>query len=138
MTTILVIEDQAMIRANLLELLEEEGFNAVGFERGFTGMMWALKHIPDLIICDIMMPDMDGYNVLNELNHYPTMATVGFIFLSAKADKPSVREGMDLGADVYVTKPFKRTKLLEAINVCLEKQAAVNQALKLELPSDQI
>ena len=138
MTTILVIEDQAIIRANLLELLEEEGFNAVGFERGFTGMMWALKHIPDLIICDIMMPDMDGYNVLNELNHYPTMATVGFIFLSAKADKPSVREGMDLGADVYVTKPFKRTKLLEAINVCLEKQAAVNQALKLELPSDQI
>ena len=138
MTTILVIEDQAIIRANLLELLEEEGFNAVGFERGFTGMMWALKHVPDLIICDIMMPDMDGYNVLNELNHYPTMATVGFIFLSAKADKPSVREGMDLGADVYVTKPFKRTKLIEAINVCLEKQAAVNQALKLELPSDQI
>lgn len=138
MTTILVIEDQAMIRANLLELLEEEGFNAVGFERGFTGMMWALKHVPDLIICDIMMPDMDGYNVLNELNHYPTMATVGFIFLSAKADKPSVREGMDLGADVYLTKPFKRTELLKAINVCLEKQAAVNQALKLELPSDQI
>lgn len=101
-------------------------------------MMWALKHVPDLIICDIMMPDMDGYNVLNELNHYPTMATVGFIFLSAKADKPSVREGMDLGADVYLTKPFKRTELLKAINVCLEKQAAVNQALKLELPSDQI
>ena len=138
MTTILVIEDQASIRNNLLELLEEEGYNAVGFERGFTGMMWALKHVPDLIICDIMMPDMDGYNVLNELNHYPTTATVGFIFLSAKADKSSVREGMDLGADVYLTKPFKRTELLKAINVCLEKQVAVKEALKLEPISDEI
>ena len=138
MTTILVIEDQASIRTNLLELLEEEGYNAVGFERGFTGMMWALKHVPDLIICDIMMPDMDGYNVLNELNHYPATATVGFIFLSAKADKHSVREGMDLGADVYVTKPFKRTELLKAINFCLEKQVAVKQSLKLEPLSDEI
>lgn len=137
MTTILVIEDQASIRTNLLELLEEEGYNAVGFERGFTGMMWALKHAPDLIICDIMMPDMDGYNVLNELNHYPVTATVGFIFLSAKADKPSVREGMDLGADVYITKPFKRTELLKAINFCLEKQVAVKEALKLEPLSEE-
>jgi DNA-binding response OmpR family regulator len=136
MTTILVIEDQAPIRENLIELLQEEGFNAVGFERGFTGMMWALKHVPDLIICDIMMPDMDGYTVLSELNHYPATATVGFIFLSAKADKSSVREGMDLGADVYLTKPYRRTELLKAISVCLEKQAAIRQALKLKSISD--
>lgn len=132
MTTILVIEDQAPIRTNLLELLKEEGFNAVGFERGYAGMMWALNHLPDLVICDVMMPDMDGYNVLNELNHYPATATVGFIFLSAKADKNSVREGMDLGADIYLIKPFRRTDLLEAIAVCLEKQAAIRQALKLK------
>lgn len=138
MTTILVIEDQAPIRANLVELLEEEGFKAVGFERGFTGMMWALQHVPDVIICDIMMPEMDGYNVLSELNHYPATATVGFIFLTAKADKPSVREGMDLGADVYLTKPFRRTELLKAIDFCLEKQAALKQALKLGSISDEI
>lgn len=136
MTTILVIEDQAPIRTNLLELLEEEGFNVKGFERGFTGMMWALKHIPDIIICDVMMPGMDGYEVLSELNHYPATATVGFIFLSAKADKSSMREGMDLGADVYLTKPFKRTQLLKAIAVCLEKQATVRQALKIKSIAD--
>lgn len=136
MTTILVIEDQAPIRTNLVELLEEEGFNAVGFERGFTGMMWALKHVPDLIICDIMMPGMDGYEVLSELNHYPATATVGFIFLSAKADKSSVRQGMDLGADVYLTKPFRRTELLHAIDVCLEKQVTIKQALETKSISD--
>lgn len=131
MTTILVIEDQPSVLANILELLQEEGFNAIGFERGFTGMMWALEHIPDVIVCDIMMPGMDGYNVLSELNNYPDTATVGFIFLSAKADQFSKREGMELGADVYLTKPFRRNQLLKAIADCLEKQAAVKQALNL-------
>ncbi len=84
MTTILVIEDRAPLRTNILELLSEADFNAVGFERGYTGMMWALNNIPDVIICDIMMPDLDGYNVLSELNRHPSMATVGFIFLTAK------------------------------------------------------
>lgn len=129
MTTILVIEDQPSVLANILELLKEEGFNAVGFERGFTGMMWALEHLPDVIICDIMMPGMDGYNVLSELNNYPATATVGFIFLTAKADQSSKRQGMELGADVYLTKPFRRNQLLKAIADCLEKQAAVKQAL---------
>lgn len=131
MTTILVIEDQPSVLANLLELLREEGFNVVGFERGFTGMMWALEHVPDVIICDIMMPGMDGYNVLSELNNYPATAMVGFIFLTAKADQSSRREGMDLGADVYLTKPFRRTALLKAIADCLKKQAEVRQALNL-------
>lgn len=122
MKTILVIEDQAPLRANIIGILEEEGFNVVGFERGFTAMMWALKHAPDLIICDIMMPDMDGYSVLNELRNYPATATVPFIFLSAKADKSSIREGMKLGADDYLTKPFRPAQLLKAIAVRLEQQ----------------
>lgn len=126
MTTILVIEDQAPLRANIVETLKEEGYNAVGFERGFTAMMWALKHIPDLIICDIMMPDMDGYSVLNELRNYSATAKVPFIFLSAKADKSSIREGMELGADNYLTKPFRPTQLLRAIAVYLEQPAAPN------------
>lgn len=126
MTTILVIEDQAPLRANIVEILQEEGYDAIGFERGFTGMMWALKHIPDLIICDIMMPDMDGYSVLNELRNYPATATVPFIFLTAKADKASVREGIELGADEYLTKPFRPIQLLKAIAARLEQQAAPN------------
>ena len=131
MKTILVIEDEAPLRANLVELLEEEGFNAVSFERGFAAMMWAKKHVPDVIICDIMMPGMDGYAILSELNRHPSTATVGFIFLTAKADQDSVREGMDLGADVYLTKPFRPDQLLKAIANCLEKQATLKQALKL-------
>lgn len=132
MVTILVIEDRAPLRTNILELLSEADFNAVGFERGYTGMMWALNHIPDVIICDIMMPDLDGYNILSQLNRYPSMATVGFIFLTAKADRDSVREGMELGADVYLTKPFRPKQLLDAIATCLEKQSALQQALKIQ------
>lgn len=127
MTTILVIEDQAPLRANIVGILEEEGFNVVGFERGFTGMMWALKHAPDLIICDVMMPDMDGYSVLNELRNYPATATVPFIFLSAKADKTSVREGLNLGADDYLTKPFRPAQLLKAIATRLEQPTTEQQ-----------
>lgn len=127
MTTILVIEDQAPLRANIVGILEEEGFNVVGFERGFTGMMWALKHAPDLIICDIMMPDMNGYSVLNELRNYPATATVPFIFLSAKADKNSIREGLNLGADDYLTKPFRPAQLLKAIATRLEQPATEQQ-----------
>lgn len=122
MTTILVIEDQATIRANILELMVEEGFEAVGFEKGYTGMMWALKHFPDLIICDIMLPDMDGYSILSQLRNYPAMAKVPFIFLTAKADKSSVFQGMYLGADDYITKPFRRTELLEAIAFRLKQR----------------
>jgi DNA-binding response OmpR family regulator len=127
MKTIMVIEDQAPLRANIVGILEEEGYNAIGFERGFTGMMWALKHVPDLIICDIMMPDMDGYSVLNELRNYSATAKVPFIFLSAKADKSSVREGMELGADDYLTKPFRPAQLLKAITVRLEQQVVTGQ-----------
>jgi DNA-binding response OmpR family regulator len=123
----MVIEDQAPLRANIVGILEEEGYNAIGFERGFTGMMWALKHVPDLIICDIMMPDMDGYSVLNELRNYSATAKVPFIFLSAKADKSSVREGMELGADDYLTKPFRPAQLLKAIAVRLEQQVVTGQ-----------
>lgn len=131
MTTILVIEDRAPLRTNILELLSEADFDAVGFERGFTGMMWGLNNIPDVIICDIMMPDLDGYNILSELNRHPSMATVGFIFLTAKANRDSITEGMELGADVYLTKPFRPKQLLEEIASCLAKQTSLQQALKV-------
>ncbi len=120
MTKILVIEDQEIVRANILEFLTEEGYNAVGFDRGFPAMMWAFKNVPDLIICDIAMPEMDGYSVLSQLRQSSAMKKVPFIFLTAKADKSSIYEGMCLGADDYVTKPFRPAKLLELIEYRLK------------------
>lgn len=120
MKKILVIEDQEIVRANILEFLKEEGFNAVGFDRGFAAMMWAFKNVPDLVICDIAMPEMDGYSVLSQLRQSSAMKKVPFIFLTAKADKSSIYEGMCLGADDYFTKPFRPAKLLEAIKYRLK------------------
>lgn len=120
MTNILVIEDQERVRANILEFLKEEGFDAVGFDTGFTALTWAFKNVPDLIICDIAMPGMDGYSVLSQLRQSSAMQKVPFIFLTAKADKSSIYEGMCLGADDYFTKPFRPAKLLEAIDYRLK------------------
>lgn len=130
MTTILVIEDQELVRANLIDFLEEEGFDAVGFNKGSTGMIWALKNVPDLIICDIAMPEMDGYSVLSQLRQHPAMEKVPFIFLTAKADKSSMYEGMCLGADDYFTKPFRPAKLLEAIEYRLRMAQLQTMAIK--------
>ncbi len=125
MKRILVIEDEESVRESLLDLLMAEDFETQGAENGVIGINLALKEIPDLIICDIMMPEVDGYEVLNTLRKNPLTATTPFIFLSAKADKADFRQGMQLGADDYLTKPFTRADLLEAIETRLAKQAAV-------------
>jgi len=126
-TRILVIEDQAKIREDVLELLEMEGFEVCGAHNGQIGAQLAREHQPDLIICDIMMPGMDGYTVLMSLQHTPDTATIPFIFLTGRADRESQRQGMELGADDYVTKPFTRAELLAAITTRLHKQAAVER-----------
>ena len=123
MAKILVIEDEFPIRANILEILEAEGFNAAGAEDGRIGARLARELAPDLIICDIMMPEMDGYGVLAEVRHDRATATVPFIFLTAKGERADMRHGMNLGADDYITKPFTRDELLRAIAARLEKQA---------------
>lgn len=132
MKKILVIEDEPSVRANILELLEAEDFEAVGAENGFMGAMWAQEYLPDLIICDVMMPEVDGYEVLSALRQVPTTAAIPFIFLTAMVDKADIRQGMDLGADDYLTKPFTRAELLGAIASRFNKQKAVMQQYQTE------
>ena len=110
---------------NILDLLEAEGFDGVGAENGHVGITWAWDCKPDLIICDVMMPELDGYDVLKLLRKEPATATIPFIFLTAKADKDDFRQGMQLGADDYLTKPFTSADLLGAISVRLERKAAI-------------
>jgi two-component system alkaline phosphatase synthesis response regulator PhoP len=127
MKKILVIEDENPVLTNVLEILNSGGFYAIGAENGRMGVQLAKENIPDLILCDIMMPLLDGYEVLSELRSEPTTATIPFIFLTAKADKTDVRQGMNLGADDYLVKPFRRKELLEAVTSRLAKHAALMQ-----------
>ncbi|WP_234488619.1 bifunctional diguanylate cyclase/phosphodiesterase [Oxynema sp. CENA135] len=127
MKTILVIEDEEFVRANILEILDSMNFETLGAENGKIGVELAQQHLPDLILCDIKMPELDGYGVLTELRQDPTTATIPFIFLTAKAEVADLRQGMNLGADDYLTKPFRRAELLSAVSVRLEKQAAMQQ-----------
>jgi two-component system alkaline phosphatase synthesis response regulator PhoP len=127
MKKILVIEDEAPVLTNIIEILESGGFNAIGAENGEKGVQVATQQIPDLIICDVMMPVLDGYGVLEKLRSQPLTEIIPFIFLTAKADKRDLRQGMNLGADDYLSKPFRRKELLEAVNTRLEKQAAIMQ-----------
>jgi signal transduction histidine kinase len=125
MKKILVIEDEHIVRSNLMELLEVEDFEVIGAENGRAGLRMAREHLPNLIISDVMMPELDGYGVLEELQKDPILSTIPFIFLTAKAERTSLRQGMDLGADDYLTKPFTRDDLLKAIEVRLAKQDRV-------------
>lgn len=125
MKTILVIEDEKAVLTNILEILEGGGFKGIGADNGVVGVQLAKQHLPDLILCDIMMPGLDGHGVLTQLREEPLTGTIPFIFLTAKAEHSDLRQGMNLGADDYITKPFRRKELLEAINIRLAKQAAV-------------
>lgn len=132
MSKILVIEDEDAIRNNILELLEAENFEAIGAENGYTGIRMAQESYPDLIICDILMPDIDGYTVLTELRQDPATEIIPFIFLTAKTDRDDLRLGMELGADDYITKPCTPTELLSAIAIRLAKHNAYIKQYALE------
>ncbi len=119
--TILIIEDNFEVRENTKEILELSNYNVHAAENGKEGVKLAKQHLPDLIICDIMMPELDGYGVLHMLNKDIQTATIPFIFLTAKADKSEIRKGMSLGADDYLTKPFDDTELLDSIDTRLRK-----------------
>ncbi len=127
MKKILVIEDEQVIRENILKLLKAEGFDVTGASNGAQGLSAAVSNLPDVIICDVMMPELDGYGVLAALRSHPVTATVPFVFLTGKADRSQVRQGMELGADDYLTKPFSKAELVGAISSRLKKQAALAQ-----------
>lgn len=130
MKKILIIEDDTAIHQAIVDILENADFKAFSAFNGKAGIQLAKEVIPDLIICDIMMPGVDGYNVLKELSEESSTATIPFIFLSAMAEKQNIRQGMELGADDYLTKPFKIDELLNAVEIRFKKQEMLNQKLK--------
>ncbi len=123
MTKILVIEDELFVRENIVELLEAEDFEVFSTDNGILGILWAQENMPDLVICDVMMPEINGHDILIEMRELPETALTPFIFLTAMSDKGDIRQGMELGADDYLTKPFTREELLGAIDSRLIKQA---------------
>jgi YesN/AraC family two-component response regulator len=127
MTKVLVIEDETQTRDIFLDSLEAEGFEAIGAKNGLVGVQKVLENFPDLVLCDIMMPELDGYGVLSTLRQNPATAMIPFIFLTAKATKAELRQGMNLGADDYLTKPSTVEELLAAIATRLQKQAGIKE-----------
>jgi len=123
MKTILLIEDNAFIRENTSEILDLAGYNVLSAPNGKAGVELALEHAPDLVICDIMMPVLDGYGVLHMLQRNKEMKDIPFIFLTAKTERSDYRRGMEMGADDYIMKPFEATELLHAIESRLKKAA---------------
>ena len=115
MKTILLIEDNDLIRESTAEILELAGYHVVTAANGKLGVEQARQQRPDLVICDIMMPVLDGYGVLGIFNEDPQLAGIPFIFLTAKTERVDQRRGMELGADDYLTKPFEESELLSAI-----------------------
>lgn len=123
MKRILLIEDDTALRENTAELLALENYIVYTAPNGKIGIEKAKKELPDLIICDIMMPKVDGYGVLEAVSLEPTTTRIPFVFLSAKTEHKEIRKGMDLGADDYLTKPFEEFELLSAIESRLAKAA---------------
>ena len=124
---ILVIEDHAPMRRNLVKLLQLEGFEALAAENGRQGLDLARAELPDLILCDVMMPGMDGYAVLQALRAEKATATTPFIFLTARGEKFDHRVGMNLGADDYLTKPADQEDLLAAIRTRLGRKRVLEE-----------
>ena len=123
MSKILVIEDEAHTRDMFRDCLEAEGFQTLGAEDGLAGIAQARQHLPDLVLCDVIMPKLDGYAVLSRLRQVTTTATIPFIFITAKTEKANRRQGMSLGADDYITKPSTAEELLEAVSARIARCA---------------
>lgn len=132
MKKIVLIEDNLEIRESTQEILELADFEVHVAENGKVGVDLVKEVLPDLVLCDIMMPELDGYGVIKILGKNPETSKIPFIFLSAKSDKSDLRKGMNLGADDYITKPFEESDLLESIETRLQKL----EKLKSEIPNN--
>ena len=133
MKQILLIEDNKAVRENTAELLELANYKMLVAANGKIGVDLALKHKPDLIICDIMMPDLDGYGVLHLLSRKEETSTIPFIFLTAKTEQTELRKGMEMGADDFITKPFDDVELLKVIEVRLKKAETLKDQLSKDI-----
>lgn len=127
MATILLIEDNAEVRENTAEILELANYKVLTAPDGKVGVQLAEEHQPDLIVCDLAMPVLDGYGVLHMLNKKDAVRHIPFIFLTAKTERADIRKGMDMGADDYITKPFNPTELLNSVESRLKKAASIRE-----------
>lgn len=135
MNTVLLIEDNNDIRENMGEILELARYNVILAENGKVGAALAIEHIPDIIVCDIMMPELDGYGVIHLLQKHEATRDIPFIFLTAKTERSEIRRGMELGADDYITKPFEGAELLNAIEMRLAKADRFQKKKRPESPT---
>ncbi|MEJ5995050.1 response regulator [Pedobacter sp. Du54] len=126
MRKVLIIEDSDDIREGIVEMLDMAGYETFAAKNGKLGVDLAIKTIPDIILCDIMMPELDGYGVLYLLQKNQQTASIPFIFMTAKAERADMRKGMEMGADDYLTKPFDDVELFNAIESRLKKKAKPN------------
>ena len=133
MVHILVIEDEKTIRENIVEILSLNDYDVNSAENGLIGIQSAQAQIPDLILCDIMMDGMDGYEVLENIRRAPQTALIPFIFLTAKSDRTSMRYGMELGADDYISKPFTTDELLSAVQTRITRFTDVEENANVQL-----
>ncbi len=133
MTKILVIDDEADIRDEVIDWLEFEGYTVTGAANGRLGLEEIYRDPPDLIVSDITMPEMDGYELLLEVRLNPRFIQIPFIFLTAVSDRDSVRKGMNLGADDFVTKPFTHSELLNSIRTRLEKKSIQDKQIQAQI-----
>ncbi|ATL45838.1 transcriptional regulator [Chitinophaga caeni] len=129
MATILVVDDHTDIRENIAEILSLAGYDTIEAENGKKAVELARGSKPDLIVCDIMMPELDGYGVLHLLRKIPETEHIPFIFLTAKTERGDLRKGMEMGADDFITKPFEDVELLAAVETRLKKQSMLEQKL---------
>jgi DNA-binding NarL/FixJ family response regulator len=133
MNRILIIEDQPQMRNKLAMILEREHFNVATAPNGLIGLDLARNDPPDLVVCDIMMPELDGYQVLEALRADKATATIPFIFLTAKGERVDQRTGMSIGADDYLTKPVLKDDLLDSIHARLRRRQHEETRLREKL-----
>lgn len=127
MKKILVIDDDKLLRNTVVEVLRDEGYDLVSAENGMLGLKAAMEHLPDLIVSDIMMPVMDGKELLVEIRKNPSLRMIPFIMTTALAERENLRSGMSLGADDYLVKPFNKEELLDAVKIRLEKSEIIRE-----------
>ncbi len=130
MKSVLIIEDEPHMRQNIARLLKLVGYSVLEAANGRIGVEMACANAPDIILCDVSMPDMDGFSALSHIRSTPSLNTVPFIFLTARGDARDVRAGMNLGADDYLPKPFTTTDLLSAIEARLSRVQSVQVAVQ--------
>src|SRR6056297_2559235 len=126
---ILIIEDEQEVREEITDILKFEGYDVIPVSGGAEGVKAAVENSPDIVICDILMPEMDGFEVLQKIKSHPAFSLVPFIFVSAMAERKSLRKGMEQGADDYLFKPFSREELLKALESRIQKVNAIKNEL---------